>query len=210
MAHVSIYSQRKKIKSFSNYNLSAKIEYMAYNFSNFKGELKKAEEFLSKEYGQLNIGRASPMVLDGVMIESYGQRVPIKNVAPVSIEDPKTLRINPWDKNNIKEIEKGIMAANLGLSTAVDDSGMRVIFPQLTGETRQKLVKVLKDKLEDSRISVRKLRENVWDDVQAQEKEGKLTEDEKFRAKDELQKIIDETNKNLEGIFEKKEAEVMN
>lgn len=183
---------------------------MAYNFTNFKSELKKVEEFLSKEYSQLNIGRASPMVLDSVMVESYGGRVPIKNVASVSIEDPKTLRINPWDKSNIKEIEKSIMAANLGLSTAVDDSGMRVIFPQLTGETRQKLVKVLKDKLEDARISVRKLRENVWDEVQEQEKASKLTEDEKFRAKDELQKIIDETNKNLEAIFEKKEAEVMN
>ncbi|MEK9181445.1 MAG: ribosome recycling factor [Patescibacteria group bacterium] len=182
---------------------------MQYNFSNFKIELKKVEEFLGKEYSQLNIGRASPMVLDGVSVESYGQRVPLKNVASVSIEDPKTLRIAPWDKSQIKEIEKAINAANLGLSVATDDLGIRVIFPQLTTETRVTLVKVLKEKLEESRITVRRERENVWKDVEAKEKEGKLTEDEKFRAKEELQKIIDAVNNNLEVNFEKKEKEVM-
>jgi len=176
---------------------------MQYNFSNFKNELKKVEEFLAKEYNQLNIGRASPMILDGVSVESYGSYVPLKNVASVSIEDPKTLRIAPWDKNQIKDIERAIVAANLGLSVATDDSGIRVIFPQLTTETRQKLVKVLKEKLEESRITVRRERENVLKEI------DELTEDEKFRAKDELQKIIDEANNQLEAIFEKKEKEVM-
>ena len=182
---------------------------MQYNFSVFRNGLKKVEEFLSKEYGQLNIGRASPMVLDGIFTESYGSRVPLKNVANISIEDPKTLRITPWDKNQVKDIEKAIVSANLGLSVATDDMGIRVIFPQLTTETRQTLVKVLKEKLEEQRIAVRRERENVWEDIQLQEKSGKITEDEKFRAKDELQKIIDEANRNLEAHFEKKEKEVM-
>ena len=182
---------------------------MQYNFSNFKIELKKVQDFLGKEYNQLNIGRASPMVLDGVSIESYGSHVPLKNVANISIEDPKTLRITPWDKSQIKDIEKAINSANLGLSVATDDLGIRVIFPQLTTETRQTLVKVLKEKLEESRITVRREREVVWRDVEAKEKEGKITEDEKFRAKDELQKIIDEANRNLETSFEKKQKEVM-
>src|SRR3989344_4681658 len=121
---------------------------MQYNFSNFKNELRKVEELLGKEYNQLNIGRASPMVLDGVSVESYGSFVPLKNVASVSIEDPKTLRIAPWDKSQIKNIEKAIAGANLGLSAATDDLGIRVIFPQLTTETRQTLVKVLKEKLQ--------------------------------------------------------------
>lgn len=183
---------------------------MNYNFSIFKGELKKVEEFLSKEYSQLNIGRASPMVLDGIVVESYGSFGPIKNVASISVEDPKTLRIAPWDKGHIKNIEKAVMASNLGLSTAVDESGIRVIFPQLTTETRQRLVKLLKEKLEESRITVRQERERIWDEVQALEKESKITEDEKFRAKEDLQKVIDEANANLEAIFEKKEREVMN
>ena len=182
---------------------------MQYNFLNFKTELKKIGDFLSKEYNQLNIGRASPMVLDSVSVESYGSHVPLKNVASISIEDPRTLRISPWDKNQIKEIEKSIISSNLGLSVATDDLGIRVIFPQLTTETRQTLVKVLKEKLEECRITVRREREIIWRDVEEKEKEGKLTEDEKFRAKEDLQKIIDEVNSNLEASFEKKEREVM-
>ena len=182
---------------------------MRYNFSNFKTELKKIEDFLIKEYSQLNIGRASPMALDGLFVESYGSRVPLKNVASISIEDPKTLRIAPWDKSQIKEIEKAIKAANFGLSVATDDLGIRVIFPQLTTESRQTLVKVLKEKLEEARIAARRERERIWDDVQIEEKKGKLTEDEKFSAKEELQKIIDETNRNLEAGFERKQKEVI-
>ena len=182
---------------------------MQYNFSNLKTELKKVEEFLGKEYSQLNIGRASPGVLDGISVESYGSHVPLKNIASVSIEDPKTLRIAPWDKSQVKSIEKAIVTANLGLSVATDDLGLRVIFPQLTTESREKLVKVLKEKLEEARIVVRREREHVWDDIQAKEKEGKITEDEKFKAKDELQKIVDEVNKNLETLFDRKEKEVM-
>jgi ribosome recycling factor len=182
---------------------------MQYNFSAFKSELKKVEEFLTKEYGQLNVGRASPSVLDGISVEAYGARVPLKNTASISIEDPKTLRIAPWDKGQIKDIEKAIIASNLGLSVATDEAGIRVIFPQLTTESREKLVKVLKEKLEEARITVRREREIVWKDVENKQKESKLTEDEKFRAKDDLQKVIDEVNKNLESHFEKKQKEVM-
>lgn len=182
---------------------------MQYNFLNFKIELKKVEEFLSKEYSHLNIGRASPMILDGVSVESYGSYVPLKNVASLSIEDPKTLRIAPFDKSQIKMIEKAVVGSNLGLSVATDDSGIRVIFPQLTTDTRKTLVKVLKEKLEEQRITVRRERENILSDIEAKEKEGKMTEDEEFRAKEELQKIINETNSNLEATFEKKEREVM-
>jgi ribosome recycling factor len=182
---------------------------MTYNFANFKSKLKKIEEFLSKEYSQLSTGRASPMVLDGVSVETYGAYQPIKNVASVNIEDPKTLRIAPWDKNQIKAIEKAILTADLGLSVATDESGIRVIFPQLTTETRQKLVKVLKEKLEENRITVRRERSDIWEEIQKLEKDGKMNEDERMRAKDELQKVIDEANKNLEMIFEKKEKEVM-
>ena len=182
---------------------------MQYNFSTFKMEINKVADYLGKEYNQLNIGRASPMILDGISVESYGARVPLKTVASVSIEDPKTLRIAPWDKSQLKEIEKAIISSNLGLSVATDESGIRVIFPQLTTETRQTLVKVLKEKLENGRITIRKERERVWDEVQEQEKEGKMTEDEKFRAKEDLQKIIDEINRKLEDIFGKKEKEVL-
>jgi ribosome recycling factor len=182
---------------------------MQYNFTNLKSEFKKIEEFLGKEYSQLSTGRASPMILDSIFIEVYGSRQPIKNSASINIEDPKTLRVNPWDKNQIKAIEKAILLADLGLSVSVDDAGIRVIFPQLTTETRQKLVKVLKEKLEEARISVRKVRGDVWESIQNQEKNGEMNEDEKRKGKDELQKLVDEINKNLEVLFEKKEKEVL-
>ena len=182
---------------------------MQYNFSGLLTEIKKIEEFLGREYSQLNIGRASLAILDSIQVDSYGARVPLKNIASISIEDPKTLRVAPWDKSQIKEIEKAVVSANLGLGVGADDAGVRVVFPQLTGETRAKLVKVLSAKLEESRISVRREREGIWEDVQTKEKEGKMTEDEKFRAKDELQKIVDEANRNLEELFKRKEKEVM-
>jgi ribosome recycling factor len=177
---------------------------MAYNTQNFKIELKKVEEWLSKEYSQVHTGRATPMILDSIMVESYGSYQPIKNVAGITIEDPKTLRIAPWDKNQIKEIENAINAANLGLSIVSDSDGVRAIFPMLTTENRTKLVKVLKEKLEDARISVRKERQNEIDKL------TDLSEDEVKRGKDDIQKCVDESNKNLEAIFTKKETEIMN
>ncbi len=182
---------------------------MQYNFSPFKNDLKKVEEWLGREFAQIQAGRATPVVLDSVMVDSYGSKIPVKNVGSISIEDPKTLRISPWDKNQIKAIEKAIAAANLGLSVASDADGLRVIFPQLTGESREKLVKILKQKSEEAKISVRKEREKVWNEVQRLEKEGKMSEDEKFRAKDDLQKIIDQENNKIEDMFAKKEKEIM-
>lgn len=177
---------------------------MAHNINNLKNNLKKIEDWLSKEYASVHTGRATPLVLDSIMVESYGQYMPIKNIASVSVEDPKTLRIAPWDKSAIKEIEKAIQSADIGLSVLSDSDGVRAIFPMLTTETRQKLVKVLKEKLEDARISVRKERQTEMDNL------DDLTEDEQKRAKDEIQKTVDESNKNLEAIFNKKEVEVMN
>ncbi len=176
---------------------------MTYNTNNLKSELRKVEEWLSKEYGQVHTGRATPMVLDSINVESYGSRMPIKNVASISIEDPKTLRIAPWDKSQIKEIENSIMAANLGLSVVSDSDGVRVIFPMMTTENRTKLAKLLKEKLEEARISVRKVRQEEMGEL------DDLSEDEQARAKEDIQKCVDEANQNLEEIFAKKEVEVM-
>ncbi len=177
---------------------------MTYNTQNLKQELKKVEEWLSREYSQVHTGRATPMVLDSVMVESYGNHMPIKNVAGITIEDPKTLRIAPWDKNQIKDIEAAILVKNLGLSIVSDSDGVRVIFPMLTTENRTKLAKILKEKLEDARISVRKERGDEMGKI------DDLSEDDKNRAKEDIQKCVDESNKNLEAIFTKKETEVMN
>lgn len=174
-----------------------------YNTQNFKNELKKIEAWLSKEYSSVQTGRATPIILDSVMIESYGSYMPIKNIASVSIEDSKTLRIAPWDKSQIRLIEGAINDANLGLSVLSDSDGVRVIFPMLTTENRSKLVKILKEKLEEARISVRKERQTEMDRLES------LTEDEAKRAKEDIQKAVDEINANLEVVFEKKENDLM-
>lgn len=183
---------------------------MLYNTSQLKEALGKVSEWLKKEYSSIHTGQANPSVLDGVTVDSYGTRQPIKNVASMSIEDPRTLRVVPWDKSQLKEIENAIIASDIGLSVATDDAGLRVVFPQLTGETREKLVKVLKAKLEDARVSVRKEREASIKDLDAKEKEGGMSEDEKNNSKTEIQKLVDEANKSLEEIFSKKEDVVLN
>lgn len=182
---------------------------MTYDFSQFDGDARRVKEWLEHEYSLLNVGRASPAVLDSVRFEAYGAMTAVNHTSNITIEDPRTLLVSPWDKSQIKDIEKAILAANLGLSVSAGDTGVRVVFPQLTTERRTDLVKVLKDKLEDARVSLRAEREKVWERIQNLESEGAMSEDDKFRAKDELQKKVEAGNAALQAVFEKKEKEVL-
>ncbi|MBX4199926.1 ribosome recycling factor [Candidatus Parcubacteria bacterium] len=182
---------------------------MAYNFSAFKSEVERTTEWLKKEYTSLRGGQASPAVLDTVSVDSYGTKTPISHVASVLSEGPKSLRITPWDKSVASSIDMAIREANLGVSVSMDDKGLRVSFPDLTNDRRQVLIKLAKQKLEEARIALRSERQKVLNDLDKQEKEGKLSEDEKTREKNELQKLIDEANKKLEDILEKKEKEIL-
>jgi ribosome recycling factor len=182
---------------------------MNKNLNELKDGLKNAEEWLRKEYSSIHTGQATPTVLDGIGVSSYGTRQPIKNVASISIEDPRTLRVVPWDKSQLKEIENAVITSDLGLSVAVDDAGVRVIFPMLTGETREKLVKILKAKLEDARVSVRKERESAMKEIESAGKDGGISEDDVKSTKTEIQRLVDESNKNLEEIFTQKESNVL-
>src|SRR6185369_4821926 len=144
----------------------------------------------------------------GVTVTAYGSQMPLKQVGNVGIEDAKSLRITPWDMGLIKDIERGIVAANLGLGTVTDSSGIRVTFPELTSERREQLVKVAKQKLEEARTTVRVARDETWKDIQEKEKNSEITEDDKFRLKDELQKKVDTCNEDLEKSFDAKEKEM--
>jgi ribosome recycling factor len=182
---------------------------MAYNFSPFKESIKSTEAWLASEYSGLRTGRVSPAILDSVSVESYGSRMPIAHVAAVSIEDAKTLRIAPWDNAMVKEIEKAIQAANLGVSVVPDSSGIRVSFPDLTEDRRKALNKIVKTKLEEARIRVRQERDSTMNDITAKEKAKEINEDERYRLKEELQKLVDNANSNLDALAEKKEGEIM-
>jgi ribosome recycling factor len=181
---------------------------MQYNFSALKQKIKETEEWLTKEFSGIRTGRATPLLLDGVSVEVYGSHMPIAQLANISIEGARSLRVSPWDKSTIKDVEKALIKADLGVGVAVDDEGIRISFPELTSERRVQLIKIAKERMEDARITLRGEREKVWTDIQAKEKEGEMSEDDKFRAKEEMQKIIDEGNRNLEAHFEKKEKEI--
>jgi ribosome recycling factor len=181
---------------------------MAYDFKPFEGRIKEITERLTKELGNVRTGRAAPAILDGIHIESYGTRVPLNNVANISTEDARTLRIAPWDMSQAKEIEKAIMVANLGVSVGADERGVRVFFPELTGERRVALIKLAKERVEEMRIALRAARDEVWNDIQKQEKDGVLSEDEKFRSKEEMQKRVDAANAAFDAALERKEKEI--
>ena len=181
---------------------------MSYNFSTFKNNIKELEQWLKREFSTIRTGRATPAILDGVKVEAYGSEMSVTQVANISLEDARTLRITPWDMSLVKAVEKGITISDLGLSVSVDDKGLRVLFPELTSDRRGALVKIAKQKLEDARITLRNEREKIIKDVEGQEKGGKISEDEKFRVKAELQKIVDETGNILDQMFSKKEKEI--
>ncbi len=182
---------------------------MAYDFSKFKKSIAGAEEWLKKEFSGIRTGQASPALLDGVKVDSYGAHVPLSQIGSVMTEGPRTIRITPWDISQAKDIEKAITLANLGVSVSVDDKGLRVNFPELTEERRKEIVKIAKERLEEGKKRVRVARDEVMKDLQAKEKAGGIGEDEVFRHQKEIQKFVDECNKKLEEFYSKKEKEIL-
>ena len=181
---------------------------MNYDFNLLKKKTKDIEEWLKKEFSQIRTGRATPTLLDGISVDAYGAKTPIQQLASVTIEGPRALRVNVWDAAQIKAVEKAIGAANLGVGIAVDENGVRVTFPELTSERRQQVIKIAKERLEQARVSLRKSRDETWADIQHREKEGGMGEDDKFRFKNDMEKIIQEMSKALDIQFEKKEKEI--
>lgn len=181
---------------------------MAYDFKPFEKKIQEIKERLEREFASVRTGRATPAVLDSVQIESYGTRMGLAQVATISVEDARTLRVSPWDAANTKEIEKAVTVANLGLSVGSDEKGVRVFFPELTSERRASLLKLAKDKLEEGRTALRIARDEVWSDIQQKEKDKKMSEDDKFRAKDDMQKRVDAANKSFEELLARKEKEI--
>jgi ribosome recycling factor len=182
---------------------------MTYDFSDFKKQISNIEDWLRKEFSGLRTGRANVAILDSVHVEVYGSKMPINQSASLSVEDPKTIRISPWDKSLIGQIEKAITVADLGVSTVSDGEGVRVIFPLLTTENREKLVKVAKNKMEEAKISVRNERAEIIKSIETAQKNGEMPEDDAKRNKDNVQKIVDDANKNLEEIFKNKEQDIL-
>lgn len=180
----------------------------SFDFKALDTSIKETEEWLVRELSTVRTGRATPAILDTIKPEIYGSRTPINQVASVTIEDARTLRIVPWDKSVTKVIEKAIQDADLGMGVGADDQGLRVSFPELTAERRTMLLKVANDKLEQSRVTLRGHRADTLKALDAAEKEGGMSKDELARFKDEVQKRIDAATEALGALAKKKEAEI--
>lgn len=181
---------------------------MAYDFKSFDERSQEITEWLMKEFTGIRTGRATPALLDLVQVDVYGSRAPLNTVGSVMVEDPKTLRVSVWDQSSIKSVEKAIQDADLGVSIVTDSSGLRVIFPALTSERRTQLLKIAKAKLEESRVSLRGARDEVMKDMDAKVKANDMSDDDRFKAKAELQKRIDAGNEALERAYQGKEREI--
>ncbi|MBU1292770.1 ribosome recycling factor [Patescibacteria group bacterium] len=180
----------------------------SFDFSKLDASIKETEEWLVRELSSVRTGRATPSILDTVKPEVYGSRQAVHQVASVTIEDARSLRIVPWDKTLTKSIEKAITDADLGVGLATDDQGLRVTFPELTSERRTMLLKVAGEKVEQARITLRGHRTDAIKAIDAAEKEGGMGKDDVTRFKEEVQKKIDKANEALDALGKRKEAEV--
>lgn len=175
---------------------------------NLKPELEKAFGHLKNELMKIKTSRATPAMVEDVEIVCYNQKFPLKQLASINVPQPRLIVIQPWDEAILGDIEKGLRN-NSGFSPIIDGKIIRVNIPALNEEQRKEYVKIIADKTEETRISIRLHREDVWKKIQEMEKKGEIREDDKFRAKDELQKLIDDYNKKIDEMKKNKESEVM-
>jgi len=171
-------------------------------------EFEKAFKFLEGELVKIRTSHASPALVEDIQINYLDQKYTLKQLAAISTPQTNQIVIQPWDASYIQPIEQAISQSGLGMSAAVDKNLIRLSLPLLTQEYRESLVKLLNEKSEQARQTMRHWREDAWNKIQAAQKAKTLTEDDKFKGKDELQKLIDEYGKKIKDLIEKKEKEV--
>ena len=178
-------------------------------FTPIDARMQAAHQALLKDYAEIRAGRITPAYLDGVVVEAYGQRTPLKDVATISAPQAKVLVVEPWDKNLLKEVERAILKANIGVTPTNDGQRVRLVFPDLTQEERKKMVARISQLTEKFREEVRAIRREVRDDIKAKEKAKELSEDEERRLEDELDKLTEKHIAEINQAFEAKEKEIL-
>ena len=172
-------------------------------------EFGRVIEHFQRELQSLRTGRASVQLVENIRVEVYGQSMDLKGVASLTTPDAKTLQIEPWDKSVVKDIERALIDASLGMQPNVAGTVIRLVMPPLTEETRKNLVKVLGGKTEEARIGVRGVREKIKTAIMEEEKAKTISEDDRRRLLEQLDKIVAEQNQAIETIAEGKEAEIL-
>jgi len=178
-------------------------------FTLIDAKMQAAHQALLKDYSEIRAGRITPAYVDGVVVEAYGQRNPLKDVATISAPQAKVLVIEPWDKNLLKEVERAILKANIGVTPTNDGQRVRLVFPDLTLEERKKMVARISQLTEKFREEIRSVRRDVRDDIKAQEKAKELSEDEQHRLEEELDKLTEKHVTEINKALEAKEKEIL-
>lgn len=176
---------------------------------NLQEDLNKAISHLKSEFSKLQVGRANPAIVESVLVTAYGSTQPLKNLAAVSNLDAQTLTIQPWDKSLIKDIEKGISEANLGLNPSNNGETLMIKIPALTEERRKEIVKVASKLAEEGKISIRNVRGDYKKKIDHAKSEKEISEDEAKLHENNLQKAVDNTIKEVENLFAEKEKDIM-
>ena len=174
-----------------------------------QAKMKKAFDHTLHEFGSIHTGKASPTMVEGVMIEAYGSTMRLKECAAISTPDAHMIQIQPWDKGLTQAIIKGIQMANLGLNPSVDGAVVRVPLPQLSRERRQEFVKVANRMAEEGRVTIRNIRRDTMDSLKKSQKDGKITEDDLKRLEKEVQVATDKTIKDIGDNLGKKEKDLL-
>lgn len=174
-----------------------------------KGSFDSVLDFYKNDIASIRTGRATPAIVEDIALDVYGQRMSIKELATITAPEPRSLLIQPWDKSIVEAISGAIRKSEIGLNPVVDGQTIRLNIPPLTEERRKEFIKLLKQKTEESRVKLRRIREEIWDKVQTMERNHEIREDDKFKSKEDLQKIVDEYNKKIEELEKKKEQELL-
>ncbi len=174
-----------------------------------KEQMDKAIERFKDEMLKIRTGRANPALIEDLMVDYYGTKTPLKQIANINVPEPRVLVIQPWSADSLANIEAAIKMSDLNLSPNNDGEVIRINIPPLNEERREELVKILNKKAEEARIAVRNAREDAWQEIQDLEKNGQIAEDDKFRGKDKLQEVVNEYNEKIEELRDAKEEDIM-
>ena len=175
----------------------------------YQEKMNKSLDSLAGEYTTIRAGRANPHVLDKITVDYYGQQTNLQSVANISVSEARTLVIQPWEANMIKEIEKAILVSDLGLTPNNDGKAIRLTFPELTEDSRKELVKDIKKKGENTKVAVRNIRRDANDAMKKQQKANEISEDELKDAEADVQKLTDEFIAKIDKMVDEKSKEIM-
>jgi ribosome recycling factor len=173
-----------------------------------KPEFEKAVQFLEKEMMKIRTGRASTSLVEDIAVDYLGSKYSLKQLASISIPESRTIVIQPWDKSYMEPIQNAIINSNIGANPIADKDVLRLTLPPMSDEYRKNLIHLISEKTEEVKRTIRHYREEAWKQIQEGTKAGTIREDDKFRAKDELQEVIDEFHKKIDEMAEKKKKEI--